>query len=241
MRDAYAMPDANHPPGSARRGRPPRTATRSGLLSPELIRRAALALIDEEGVDAVSMRKVARRLGVDPMSLYNHVENKGELLDGVADLVLASIPSTPPGPDVRETMRALARAFRSAMIKHPRAAPLVLSRDLESSVALSTMDSVLGPLLAAGYPADLAVHGVRTVLAYLLGTLMRELGKVDTSESASAEENRRRREILEESGLPAVASAAEHLSACDHEAEFEFGLDVLINALIGEDGRPHAR
>jgi TetR/AcrR family tetracycline transcriptional repressor len=239
MRHACAMRNANDTPATVRRGRPPRTPE-GGLLSRELIQREALALIEEEGVDAVSMRKVARRLGVDPMSLYNHVENKGELLDGVADLLLASIPVVTPGPDLRASMRVLARTFRNTMLKHPQAAPLVLSRYLESSAALSTMESALGPLLSAGYPPDLAVHGVRAVLAYLLGTLMREVGTAETFGSATAEDTRHRRETLEESGLPAVASAAEHLAACDAETEFEFGLNVLINALIGPDGRPPA-
>lgn len=237
MRHACAMRDVNDTPAAVRRGRPPRTPE-GGLLSRELILREALALIEEEGVAAVSMRKVARRLGVDPMSLYNHVESKGELLDGVADLLLSSIPAIAPGPDLRESMRTLARTFRTVMLKHPHAASLVIARSVESSAALSTMESALGPLLSAGFPPELAVHGVRTVLAYLLGSLTREVGTADTFGSATAEDTRRRRESLKASGLPAVATAAEYLAACDADTEFEFGLNVLIDTFIGADGRP---
>lgn len=212
---------------TSRRGRPPKNA--DGALSRERILREALALVDEEGLAAVSMRKLARRLGVDPMSLYNHVDGKDALLDGVAEVLLAAIPAPAPGTGLRETMSALAHGFRAAMLGHPRAAPLVLTRRLASMTALAPVEAVLGPLLAVGYPPDRAVHGLRAVLAFLIGTLMRE---VDAAPTFSGTDGARGRLTdLEESGLPAVSAAAPYLAVCDHEAEFEFGLGILLDAL----------
>ncbi|HEY3467004.1 MAG TPA: TetR/AcrR family transcriptional regulator C-terminal domain-containing protein [Amycolatopsis sp.] len=211
-----------------RRGRPPKDAD---PLSRDRILRAALDLVDEEGLDAVSMRKLARRLDVDPMSLYNHVDGKDALLDGIAEVLLAAIPAPSPGADLRTTMAALARDFRAAMLGHPRAAPLVLTRQLASLTALAPVEAVLAPLLAAGYPPERAVHGLRAVLAFLIGTLMREVNAAPTFSGADPEGHRRRLADLEASGLPAVVTAAPYLAVCDHEAEFEFGLRILLDAL----------
>ncbi|WP_410611776.1 TetR/AcrR family transcriptional regulator C-terminal domain-containing protein [Amycolatopsis sp. lyj-109] len=204
-----------------RRGRPPQ-----GVLSRERILLAGLALVDEEGLAAVSMRKLARRLGVDPMSLYNHVDGKDALLDGIAEVLLAEIPAPPAEADLRETMSALAHGFRAALLGHPRAAPLVFTRRLASMTALAPVEAVLAPLLAAGYPPDRAVHGLRAVLAFLIGTLMREVEAAPTFGGSV-----QRLADLEGSGLPAVSLAAPFLAVCDHEAEFEFGLRIMLDAL----------
>jgi AcrR family transcriptional regulator len=222
------MSDVTPAPAKPRRGRPPTGS--GGTLSREGILREALALVDEEGVDAVSMRKLARRLGVDPMSLYNHVDGKDALLDGIAEVLLASIPTAPASEDLRESMYTLAREFRLAMLEHPRAAPLVLTRRLTSLTALAPVEAVLGPLMAAGFPPDRAVHALRAVLAFLIGTLMREVDSAP-SFSGSGLDDRCRLINLESSGLPAVVAAAPHLAVCDHEREFEFGLWILIDSL----------
>jgi AcrR family transcriptional regulator len=192
-------------------------------------------LVDEEGVAAVSMRKLARRLGVDPMSLYNHVDNKDALLDGIAELLVASIPAPPAAANLRESMYAMACDFRAAMLAHPRAAPLVLTRQLASLTALAPVEAVLGPLLAAGYPPARAVHALRAVLAYLIGTLMREVDATPIVGEVDADTGQRRTSELEASGLPAVVAAAPYLAVCDHGVEFEFGLRILIDALTGAD------
>ncbi|MEU0529520.1 TetR/AcrR family transcriptional regulator C-terminal domain-containing protein [Amycolatopsis tolypomycina] len=206
---------------TTRRGRPSQ-----GVLSRERILLAGLALVDEEGLEAVSMRKLARRLGVDPMSLYNHVDGKDALLDGIAEVLLAAIPGPPAEADLRETMSALAHGFRNALLGHPRAAPLVLTRRLASMTALAPVEAVLAPLLAAGYPPERAVHGLRAVVAFLIGTLMREVDAAPTFGGSA-----RRLADLTASGLPAVTAAAPYLAECDHEAEFEFGLRIMLDAL----------
>ena len=223
------------PSVAPRRGRPPRDSATA--LSRSRVLQEALALTDEEGIEEVSMRKLARRLGVDPMSLYNHVDNKDAILDGITELILASAEFPAPTSDLRTDLREMARAFRRALLRHPRAAPLVLTRQLSSSQALMPTEIVLTTLRRAGLSPDQSVHAMRTVLAFLIGTLMREVHAGPTFGVGDTESIRARRAELEDSGLPMIAEAAPYLAACDHEAEFEFGLRVLLEALDAELAR----
>jgi TetR/AcrR family tetracycline transcriptional repressor len=218
-----------------RRGRPPRGSAPG--LSRIRVLGEALALVDEEGVEEVTMRKLARRLGVDPMSLYNHVDNKDAILDGITELILVSTRFPAPTSDPRADLLELARAFRRAMLRHPRAAQLVLIRQLSSSQALAPVEIVLTTLRRAGLSPRDAVHAMRTVLAFLIGTLMREVNAGPTFGTGDADAIHRRQAELAESGLPMVAEAAPYLAACDHEAEFEFGLRALLEALDVELAR----
>jgi len=211
-----------------RRGRPP--AGRS-TLSRTAIVDAALALIDDDGVEAVSMRTVARRLRVDPKSLYNHVADKDALLDGVAERVISLVRVPKPTGDARADLRAVCLAYReAALAAHPRAATLVLTRRVESAGSLAPLDAVLSILARAGHPPAAAVHVVRTVLAFMTGTLLREadaaapFGTDDFGTAAA------RTAALRESGFPAVGEAAPHLARCDHEHEFLTGLDLILDA-----------
>jgi AcrR family transcriptional regulator len=215
-----------------RRGRPRRGSTPG--LSRNRVLGEALSLVDEEGVEEVSMRRLARRLGVDPMSLYNHVDNKDAILDGITELILASTEFPAPTSDLRADLVELARAFRRTMLRHPRAAQLVLTRQLSSSQALAPVEIVLTTLRRAGLSPQDAVHAMRTFLAFLIGTLMRE---VSAGPAGDAEAIRSRQAQLAESGLPMVVEAAPYLAARDHEAEFEFGLRVLLEALEVELAR----
>ncbi|WP_232283199.1 TetR/AcrR family transcriptional regulator C-terminal domain-containing protein [Gordonia alkanivorans] len=225
------------PPPAKRRGRPRRG---SETLTRERVLRAALDVIDEDGLDSISMRKVARRLSVDPMSLYNHVNGKEAILDGIAELLLAKLGSGQALDGPKSALDRLAREFRTAMLEHPRAAPIVLTRQLDSLTALAPIEAALTPMLARGYSAAQAVHILRMALAFLVGTLMREVDAGPTFSSADHEGSAVRRADLEASGLPAVTAAAAQLSVCDHEQEFEFGLRLLLDAIdrLPPDGAP---
>src|SRR5690242_8331789 len=125
-------PDMEPDGVAPRRGRP-----RGGArLTREKVLEAALTLVDRGGTEALSMRSLATELGVDAMSLYNHVANKEAVLDGIAELFLGRIGLPEPTGDWRADVRALATAFRHAAIQHPQAAPLVLTRQLESAKGL---------------------------------------------------------------------------------------------------------
>ncbi|MGW0038849.1 TetR/AcrR family transcriptional regulator [Gordonia sp. NPDC003376] len=223
------MDSAPEPAPAKRRGRPPRGSRNA--LTRDRVLHAALAIVDAEGLDAITMRRVAKELDVDPMSLYNHVDGKDGILDGLAEMLLSTLADTPSSGDPRTDIEMRAREFRHAMLEHPKAAPVVLTRQLTSPAALAPIESVLEPLLAQGFPTDQAVHAMRTALAFLLGTLLREVDAGPTFGTDDPVASAQRRDDLAGSGLPAVATAAADLAVCDHEAEFEFGLHVMLDAL----------
>ncbi|WP_258348077.1 TetR/AcrR family transcriptional regulator C-terminal domain-containing protein [Saccharopolyspora gregorii] len=210
-----------------RRGRPPRG---SATLSRERVVEAALALVDEEGLDQISMRKIAQRLRVDPMSLYNHVADKDDVLDGIAEALLAGIPAPPADGSPRERMEAVARGFRTAMLAHPKAAPTVLTRQLASPAGLAPLAAAVAPLLDAGCPPREAVHALRAALGFLVGSLLREVNAGPSFGTDPAAGGQRRR-TLESAELPSLTAIAPHLAVCDHEAEFEYGLDLVLTAV----------
>lgn len=192
---------------------------------------AALALVDRDGLEALSMRGLAAALGVDAMSLYNHVANKDAVLDGLAESFLVSIELPAPTGDWREDLRALATAFRTAANRHPRAAPLVLTRQLGSLEGLSATEAALAHLHSAGFPPREAVHALRFVLAFLVGTLLREASAGPTFSGLNLRGLAARRAELGNSGLHHVVRAAPHLAACNHQEEFDFGLELVVAAL----------
>lgn len=219
-------PDA---PGSPRRGRPPRGAIR---LSRESIIEATLKVVDADGVDAVSMRSVARILGVDAKSLYNHVQGKDDLLDAVAERLLGSLAFPDPTGDVRRDLHAIAYAFRERALLHPAAASLVLTRQLGSWEGLAPVEAVLSVLRGAGCAPEEAVHLLRTLVATLIGTLLREVSAGPTFGVSDEAGIAARREALEQSGLPAIREVGEHLARFDREAEFAFTVDLAVDAVL---------
>jgi AcrR family transcriptional regulator len=162
------------------------------------------------------------------MSLYHHVDNRDALLDQLTELVLAGMELPPATGVFRDDVRALAHAFRRVALRYPQCAPLVLTRQLGSFAALGQTEVALSVLRAAGFPPDLAVHTTRSVLAFVIGTLLREVSSGPAFGDPAGVE--RRLAELTGSGLPNVVESAPHLAACDHEEEFEFGLDLLITA-----------
>lgn len=213
------------------RGRPPKGTpglTRSAILD------AAVAVIDAEGVPNVSMRTVARRLGVDAKSLYNHVDGKDGLLDAVAEHVLAGFALPTPTGSLGDDLLAFARGFRRATLRHPRAAALVLTRQVGSPVGLAPTAAVLSVLRSAGFGPAESVHLLRSLLALTVGALLRE---VDAGPGFGVGEGiAERRRTLEASGFEELAAVAPELARCDHEEEFEFALGLMVGAVVARAG-----
>jgi AcrR family transcriptional regulator len=206
-----------------RRGRP-----RTPLLSRESIVAATLRVIDTEGVAGVGMRSVARDLGVDAKSLYNHVDGKDGLLDAVAEHLLGGLVLPARTGDARHDLHVIAQSFRSRALAHSAAAPLVLTRQLSSLEGLAPVDAVLAVLLAAGASPGEAVHLLRMLLATLIGTLLREVSAAPTFGS----DDGARLAALEASGLAAVVATAEHLAEFDRAAEFEYSVELAVSAVL---------
>ncbi|MCF8604004.1 TetR/AcrR family transcriptional regulator C-terminal domain-containing protein [Gordonia sp. HY442] len=211
---------------SARRGRPPKG---SPLLSKPAIVQATLQVIDAEGAAGVSMRAVARVLGVDPKSLYNHVNGKDGLLDAVAEGLLGALDLPDPIDDLAADLTAIAYAFRDRALAQPDAAALALTRPMSSLEGLAPVEAVLSVLRTAGFDAQVSVHLLRCVLATLIGTLLRE---VNAGPTFGSDDVAGRTAVLEASGLPAVAGAAPYLAMFDAQREFDYVVELCIDAVL---------
>ncbi|MET8144519.1 TetR/AcrR family transcriptional regulator C-terminal domain-containing protein [Sphaerisporangium sp. NPDC005288] len=192
---------------------------------------AAIDLIEREGADAVSMRRIAADLGVGAMSLYNHVSSKAALLDAVAEFVLSQISFTDdPGDAWTERVRVQARAVRQIAHDYPRSTMLVMSRPVRSPAGLFPLERALATLREAGFSGEDAVRVVRTFIAYLVGSLMREVGVTPAFAPVHDSEDGHLAEV-DATLFPQVGALAPLLVARDHEEAFEYGLDLLIRAI----------
>lgn len=213
-------------PGTKRRaGREP--------LTRERILRAALRLVDEQGLEALSMRRLGQELGVEAMSLYNHVSGKDDILDGIVDLVFSEIPIPEAADDWREWGRRVARSGWETLLAHANVVPVMLSRPALGPEALRVMDAVLGTLRRAGFDPELAHHAWHALASHVLGYVQQEVTdplheEGDGPAGPGAEELLQR---IAGSGFPHVAEIAPYLAHCRYQEEFDFGLDILLEGL----------
>ncbi len=204
---------------------------RRGRITRELVVRTALRLMDAEGLEAVSMRRVARELGVEAMSLYHHVRDKEDLLDGVIEAAMAEFPVPEDHPDWREAGRRIARAWRALLKAHPHVLTLLAHRrePLAAAAVLRPVDRALAVLARAGLSPEETVRAFRAFGSYIQGFVLAELahlfGEGEPTPSAEVDLG----PILAE--LPALAAHLRYLAHCDFDEEFEHGLDLMIAGL----------
>ena len=195
---------------------------------------AAVDLIEREGVEAVSMRRIAALLDCGVMSLYNHVPSKAALLDDVAERVISGIEFTAmPGASWEEQVRAQARAFRAIARKYPRSTMLVVSRPTPSLTGLRPIENALATLREAGCGGNEAVLIVHAFIAFIMGSLLREVGVTpgQHDDEASGTGAMVATGLADPAEFPQVTSLAAELSRKDPDGEFEFGLDLLVHAI----------
>jgi AcrR family transcriptional regulator len=205
-------------------------------LSRERVLHAAVALADEEGVTSLSMRRLARELGVVPMALYKHVANKDELLDAIIDVVVAEIDPPREDADWKTAIRERILSARRALLRHPWASRVMESRTEPTPVLLAYMDSMIGMFLAGGFSIDLTHHAMHALGSRLMG-FTQELFN-DTSDADPEVEAEMWGSMAD--ALPNVYQlyrAVTHDDAsvvgpgCDDGFEFEFALDLLLDGL----------
>jgi len=204
----------------------PRRKAESAPLSRERILDATLAVLDGEGLAAVSMRRVAQELGVEAMSLYHHVPSKAALLDGVFERVLAELPSPARRGAWPGALRTRARAFRAVLCAHPQALPLFATRPAVTPAALGRVEEVLQLLDDAGFSPLEAVRTLQVVTAFVVGHTAQSHGPRDAAVVPHYAG-------LDVADFPRVLAAASLLSEYDVEAEFEWGLTRLLRGLAG--------
>lgn len=203
-------------------------------LSRERVLSAAIAIADEGGLESLSMRKLGQSLGVEAMSLYNHVANKDEILDGIADVVVGEIEVPSAGTDWRAAARRRVISAREALARHPWATGLIESRVNPGPATLRYFDAVLGTFRQAGFSVEMAAHAFSVLDAYIYGFALQELSlPFDTAEEG-ADVAAALLEHLPEDDYPYLFEMIlEHASqpGYDYGNEFEFGLDLILNGL----------
>jgi AcrR family transcriptional regulator len=188
---------------------------------------AAMDLIERDGVELISMHRLATHLGCGLVTVYSYVPSMSALLDGVADALLSRLELPPVGPGGwQELMRLQARAFHAIARERPRCTTVAVSRPQPSATVLRPVEHALGALREAGFGARDAVRFVRVIAAYVLGSV---LGEVDVAPGPAADDGRAPR--LRPSEFPHLTAVATDHGASTAAADFEFGLDLLIQSV----------
>jgi AcrR family transcriptional regulator len=199
-------------------------------LNKDLVLSAAIALVDRDGIESLSMRKLGQALGVEAMSLYNHVANKDDILDGIADQVLTEIVLPAAHADWEAAIWRCATSAHDALAAHPWACTLVMSTPRPLPARLRYMDSVLRCLRQARFPAAAAYHGYHALDSHILGFTLWEAGHA----IANVDEIADFLPMLRSQGYPYLAEHAEqHLAGPGDQdtGEFEFGLRLIVDGL----------
>lgn len=193
----------------------------------------AMDLIEREGIEALSMHRLAAVLGRGVVSLYCYVPSKAALLDGVADAVMSGVEPHPAGvlaADAAcwaERIRAQAMAFREIARKHPRCAIAVVSRRPSSARTLRPVEHALATLSEAGFGQQESVRVIRALIAYVMGSV---LGELEVAPDLDADDGPHRPR-LRPGEFPHLATLAAEPAVSNPDADFEFGLDLLMRSL----------
>lgn len=195
----------------------------------EEVAAAALALVDEEGLDGLSMRRLAQRLGVGTMTLYGYFASKDDLLQAVVEAAATEAPPPPVEGDWQDRLRTIAWRWRRGLERHPALVELRLRRPILTPGALKATEAGLQALLDAGFDTAAAARGFRTLFLYVFGF-------VTFSETAPGPATRNRIDAafaaLAPEEYPAVTSAPAELAATmGGDAQFADGLELLLAGL----------
>ena len=212
-------------------------ASEDGKITRDVILAAALAIIDTDGIDGLSMRRLARALGRDPMILYRHAPSKAALLDGVAEIVLAQLRVDPADPDWAAQLRTVARDYRALALTHPRVVPMLVTRPLATPLGLRPpgtlrpLEDILALLTRAGYSGPDALHIYRALFGFLHGHVLNELQELVEKPEETDDLLRLGLHRLPIGEFPLIRSLAPVLACYDGAAELERGLDILLTGL----------
>ena len=193
-------------------------------LSRQRILEAAVALIDENGLEALSMRRLAQSLDVEAMSLYRHVKNKAALLDGIHETILSEIAIDPDASvPWREALVMLAVAFRDVMLDHPAALPLFAARPAVTPGSLRYVDRALRVLDRSNLSDAHVISAFQTLAAFVIGHTSLTHGPHGPTEATLPR--------YADSELPMVTKYAPAIETHDDDEDFTFGLDALLDGI----------
>jgi AcrR family transcriptional regulator len=203
-------------------------------LSRERVLRAALALADMGGIESLTMRKIGQALQVEAMSLYNHIANKDDILDGIVDLVFSEISVPSNRVDWKMAMRQRALSTRDVLLRHPWAISLMQSRTKPGPATLRHHDAVIGSLRAAGFTIDMAAHAFSVMDGYIYGFALQQINlPYHTSEEGTAVAETILRQLPADKYPHLAEMFIEHAMkpGYSYAEEFEFGLDLILDGL----------
>jgi AcrR family transcriptional regulator len=216
-------------------------AARRAPLSRDQVLRAAVALADEGGIGALSMRKLGQTLGVEAMSLYNHVASKGGLLDGMIDVVFSEIGLPSEDGGWKRAMRQRAISAREVLGRHPWAIGLMESRRTPGPATLRHHDAVLGCLRAAGFSVEMTAHAYSLLDSYIYGFALQEASLPFGTAEETAQVAQEIAGLMPAGEYPHLAEMATgHVLQPGYQYgdEFEIGLDLILDALERAVRRP---
>ncbi len=201
-------------------------------LTKERVLLAAITLADEGGIETLSMRRLGQVLGVEAMSLYNHVANKDAILDGMVDAVASEIELPTEGADWKTAMRGRAISAHAVLVRHPWASALIVSRINVGPAMLRYVDSTIGTLRKAGFSYALVDRAWNAMDSYIYGFTLQELNFPFQPEEY-AEVAAEYRPQLPADEYPHLAELTELVMSKRHDgvANFEFGLDLILDGL----------
>jgi AcrR family transcriptional regulator len=206
-------------------------------LTRQRIVQAALRIMDEEGLEAVSMRHIGRALEVEAMSLYNHVRDKEEILDSICEEVLSGF-RVPEARDWREAARAGAREYRRLLLAHPRVITLMTGRKgpVTNANSLKAYEFALGMFLDAGLTAPESVKALNALASYILGSVTLQLGLTISGppDEARARAQQDMARLAAAADFPHLRECLPHFAESDVDDQFEFGLSLLIDAVAAK-------
>lgn len=215
------------PSGAGAKPRPPLTRGR--------VLRTAITLADTGGIEALTMRRLGQELGVEAMSLYNHVANKDDILDGIVDLVVSEMELPSSAAGWKAAIRTSAISAYEVLMSHPWACSLMMSSTRVSPARFRWMDSVLGCFREAGFSAELTHHAYHALDSHIVGFTL----WVASLPAVGEELKDIAATVLQELPIDEYPHLAEHIeyhlmepsSEDEDEGEFEFGLDLILDGL----------
>jgi AcrR family transcriptional regulator len=203
-------------------------------LSKERVLRAAVEFADANGIEALSMRRLAKELGVEAMSLYNHVANKDEILAGIVEIVASEVEVPADPANWKASIRQSAISAHDAFIRHRWACPLMMSTVAMIPSRMRWMEGLLATLRQAGFSPNLTHHAYHALDSHITGFTLWQVSMPFETKAELVDLAEGFLQQIPADEYPYVIEHAEqHIapSSPDGKSEFEFGLDLILDGL----------
>nr|BBH87035.1 TetR family transcriptional regulator [Thermosporothrix sp. COM3] len=209
---------------------------RRETLTRQKVLETALQLIDREGLEGLSMRKLGNILGVNAMSLYNHVKNKEDLLDGVIEVLVLQVPY-PEMPDAtpREELWTYIHALRDVLRAHPRALPIMATRPFRTPATLDILDRLLATIHRANIHGVQAVYALQCIAIFAIGQMLLEAGKLPEAGSEPGVNGPTVWQQYPATRYPTLHATLPDIAQWNSDQEFDFGLQALFQSIFGHE------